>query len=106
MFEERKGVFMKQDNVVKISQYRETKDTRKYISLSAGKKGRVYSRGGRLWVDFYYLGARVREPSGLKDTQSNRHLVRKQLDLVTAEIQNGIFEFAKRFPHSKKRSTL
>jgi len=55
-------------------------------------------------LDFYYLGKRVREPSGLSDTNSNRKRVRKQLDLIIAEIENDLFQFAKRFPNSN--STL
>jgi len=91
---------MKQHKVIEITQFRERKESDR---LNAGKKGRVYSRGGKLWVDFYYLGERVRESSGLKDVSSNQHIVRKQLDLVVAEIENGVFEFAKRFHHSKKK---
>lgn len=68
-----------------------------------GKKGRVYSRGGLLWVDFRYLGERVREPSGLENTAANRQHLRKQLDLIVAEIENGVFRFAKRFPQSKRK---
>ncbi|MBW1863779.1 MAG: site-specific integrase [Deltaproteobacteria bacterium] len=96
---------MKHSKIIEISSYRKKRDKRREGDrLNDGKKGRVYSRGGKLWVDFYYLGERVREPSGLKDSPSNRQIVRKQLDLVTAEIENGIFEFAERFPHSKKKS--
>jgi integrase len=70
--------------------------------LNVGKTGRVYSRGGKLWVDFYYLGERVRERSGLDDTRANRELLRRKLDLVVSQIDNGIFEFGKSFAHSKK----
>ena len=99
-----RGFYMERLNVVEISRYRKSEEKkRKRGLLNAGKNGRVYSRGGKLWVDFHYLGERVREPSGLKDTSSNRSIVRKQLDLVVAEIQNGVFEFSERFPHSKKK---
>lgn len=54
-------------------------------------------------MDFRYLDERVREPSGLDDTPANRTAVRRQLDLVIAEIDNGVFKFAERFPHSKKK---
>ncbi|MGV8081019.1 MAG: Arm DNA-binding domain-containing protein [Syntrophales bacterium] len=67
------------------------------------KKGRVYGRQGKLWVDFRYRDHRVREPSGMKDTPANQKLLRKKLDLVLAEIDNGTFAFAKRFPYSRKR---
>lgn len=90
--------------VIEFPQNREEeKKVRKRDRFNAGKSGRVYVRGGQLWVDFHYRGLRVRERSGLKDTPSNRVKLRKQLDLVTAEIDNGVFEFAKRFPHSKQK---
>jgi integrase len=95
---------MQRSNVIELSRYRKRKDSQKNRDrLNAGRKGRVYNRSGRLWVDFRYLGERVREPSGLDDSQSNREMLRKQLDLVLTEIDNGIFEFAKRFPHSKRK---
>ena len=95
---------MRQAEIIEFPKNRKRKDRgRTSHKLNAGKKGRVYSRSGKLWVDFRYIGERVREPSGLKDNQSNRHTLRKQLDLIMAEIENGIFEFAKRFPHSKKK---
>lgn len=77
--------------------------SRKRDQLNAGKKGRVYTRGNKLWVDFYYLGERVRECSGLEDTPENRIEVRRQLDLVVAQIENGVLEFARTFPRSKKK---
>ena len=100
-----RGLFMKKLKVVEISRYRKDEEKkRKRSLLNARKKGRVYSRSGKLWVDFRYLDERVREPSGLKDTSSNKKIVRKQLDLVAAEIENGVFEFAERFPCSKKKA--
>jgi integrase len=80
------------------------KNSRKPDRLNAGKKGRVYTRGNKLWMDFYYLGERVRESTRLEDTPENRIEVRRNLDLVVAEIENGVFEFAKTFPDSKKKS--
>jgi len=77
--------------------------SRKRDRLNAGKRGRVYTRGNKLWVDFYYLGERVREPSGLEDTPENRIEARRQLDRVMAEIETGNFEFAKSFHYSKKK---
>jgi integrase len=98
----KRGLKMRQSNVVTITHYRNDDTRRRREHINAGKMGRVYSRGGRLWVDFYYLGERVREPSGLEDNPPNRIRVRKQLDLIMAEIENGVFEFKKRFPSSKK----
>jgi len=79
------------------------RDTRKSDRVNVGKTGRVYSRGGKLWVDFRYLGERVREASGLDDNPTNRGQLRKMLDLIVSEIGAGIFEFAKRFPHSRRK---
>jgi integrase len=99
-----KGLKMKKDNVIRFAQFREKeKQVRKTVSLNVGKKGRVYNRGGRLWIDFHYLGQRVRESSGLEYTHQNQLLVRKKLDLILAEIENEVFEFAKRFPHSRQK---
>jgi integrase len=70
--------------------------------LNAGKSGRVYARGGKLWVDFHYLGERVRESSGLDDNPANRTRLRKMLDLIVSQIENGLFEFGKSFPHSNR----
>jgi integrase len=91
-------------NIIRLSQYRETKQKHKKKKRpSQGKKGSVYARSGKLWVDFRYLGHRVREPSGLSVSRENKQQVRRQLDLIMAEIENGVFEFANRFPHSTKR---
>jgi hypothetical protein len=85
--------------VIDFTQYRDDDDRRPKRKRSKKRlKGSVYGRNGKLWVDFRYLGERVREPSGLADTPLNRKAVRKQLNLITAEIDNGLFEFAERFP--------
>jgi len=102
-------VFMLHAKVIKFTRDRDTakqpepEKLRPRAPINAGKNGRVYSRGGKLWVDFHYLGQRVREPSGLKDSPANQRQLRSQLDLVIAEIENGVFEFTKRFPHSSKK---
>jgi integrase len=95
---------MNQLQIVDLTQYRKKKkQAPKRKRPRSQTKGSVYSRGGNLWVDFRYLDERVREPSGLIDTAENCNTVRKQLDLIIAEIGNGIFEFAKRFPHSSRK---
>ena len=95
---------MNQLQIVDLTQYRKKKkQAPKRKRPRSQTKGSVYGRGGKLWVDFRYLDERVREPSGLTDTAENRKTVRKQVDLIIAEIENGIFEFAKRFPHSSQK---
>ena len=91
-------------SIVDLTQYRKSRKQKPKQKRPRSKsKGTVYSRGGKLWVDFRYLNERVREPSGLGDSTENRKSLRRQLDLIIAEIENGIFEFAKRFPHSSKK---
>ena len=96
---------MKQAILIDFPQNREKrKVNRTRDCVNVGKSGRVYNRGGKLWADFHYLGERIREPSGLRNSPANLRLLRQKLDLIVAEIENGIFEFAKRFPHSNKKA--
>ncbi|MBI9086286.1 MAG: site-specific integrase [Desulfobacterales bacterium] len=96
---------MKTCNVIDLSRYREDENRSESTSkrLKKSDKGSIYARGGKLWVNFRYLGERVREGSGLSDTKANRKLLRRQLDLIVAEIENGVFRFAKRFPQSRRK---
>jgi integrase len=50
-----------------------------------------------------YLGARVRESSGLPWSEKNARTVREQLDRIILAIKSETFRFAEAFPHSKKR---
>ena len=94
---------MQQAKIIDFPQTKASKrEPRNRDRLNAGKSGRVYARGNKLWVDFHYLGDRVREPSGLDDNPANRTRLRKMLDLIVTEIDNKIFEFGKRFPHSSR----
>ena len=63
---------MKQNKIINFTQYRTESDELQKRKRTKSKKGSVYSRGGKLWVDFRYLGERVREPSGLEDTAESR----------------------------------
>ena len=99
---DKKEVGMKQAQVLKISDFKPKKPCKK-DELNQGKRGSVYGRNGKLWVNFRYLNNRVREPVGLGDTPQNRITIRKKLDKVLAEIDSGKFEFARRFPYSKKK---
>jgi len=95
---------MKEAKVIYFPSHRTKKsEPRQTGQKTVDQRGRVYSRNSWLWVDFRYLGERVREPAGLKETQENREFIRRQLDLVVAEIANGVFEFARRFPKSSHK---
>lgn len=71
--------------------------------FNKNRQGSVRSINGKLYVDFIYLGERVREKAGLDDTKENAKLVRKQLDLVSAAIEARTFRYAEVFPKSRKR---
>ena len=88
-----KGITMLQHKVIDFTQYR-TKDDKPTVRKRKRKriKGSVYRRHGKLWVDFSYLGVRIREPSGLADTEFNRKAVRKQLNLIMADETAVVFE--------------
>ncbi|MGD8975676.1 MAG: DUF3596 domain-containing protein, partial [Desulfobacterales bacterium] len=67
---------MQQNKIINFTQYRtESDELQKRKRTKSHKKGSVYRRGGKLWVDFRYLGERVREPSGLDDTQLGRKTI-------------------------------
>jgi len=67
------------------------------------KNGSVRNINGKIYVDFIYLGERVREKTGLNWNARNEKDVRNQLDRIVMAINDGSFRFAKVFPHSKKK---
>ena len=70
--------------------------------INRNKEGSVRKINGKVYLDFMYLGKRVREPEGLKWTAKNASEVRKKrLDLIMAEIRTGTFRFAQWFPESR-----
>jgi integrase len=71
--------------------------------LNKNKVGSVRHTNGKVYIDFLYLGERVREPAGLDWNESNARHVREQLDKIIVSIKSGSFRFAEVFPHSKKR---
>jgi len=95
---------MGRTQILKISDYTEgSQRKRQRDKVNHSKKGSVYARSGKLWVDFRYMNQRVREPAGLENTEKNIRIVREKLDRILAEIERGEFEFARRFPYSKKK---
>jgi len=70
--------------------------------LNLNKEGSVREANGKVYVDFRYLGERVREPSGLVWNQKNTRHVRGQLDKIIVGIKSDAFRFAQVFPKSKK----
>ncbi len=73
------------------------------LNVKQKGNGSVIVRGGKLWVDFYYRGERVRESSGLDDTPANRDQTRKRLNTIMTTIEAGTLDFGKCFPNSRKK---
>ena len=67
-----------------------------------GNKMGVYSRNGKLWINFVYKGVRCFESLKLQDTKQNR----KYAERLLAEIKNKIaldtFNYQEYFPESKR----
>jgi integrase len=61
---------------------------------------------GRLYYDFYYKGVRCTEAAGLEATRENRKQAEKFMKLIAAEIDNGVFEYERHFPHGTKIEQL
>lgn len=70
--------------------------------INSNKLGSVRKVHDKVYVDFIYLGERVREPSGLIWNRKNEKIVREQLNRIMAAIEDGTFNFAKVFPDSRK----
>ena len=70
--------------------------------LNRNREGSVRKVNGKVYVDFMYLGERVRESSGLPWNDKNTKHVREQLDKIIVGIKSGTFRFGKVFPNSKK----
>jgi len=58
---------------------------------------RVRPESGLLFMDFKYLGRRLREQTALPDTPANRKRLQKALERIEAEIALGTFDYAKTF---------
>jgi len=70
--------------------------------LNQNKEGSVRKINKKVYVDFTYLGERVREPSGLPWNEQNARTIRQQLDKIIVAINSGTFRFREVFPNSKK----
>ena len=81
---------------------RPSKKYRKY-GLNRNKEGSVRKTNGKVYVDFVYLGERVRESSGLPWNEKNAKAVREQLDKIIVTIKLGTFRFGEVFHGSKNR---
>lgn len=87
----------------KIFPFPSKKKALRKAGLNRNRKGSVRSINGKLYVDFIYLGERVREKTGLDDTKENGKQVRQQLDRIIMAIESGTFRFTEVFPQSQKK---
>ncbi|MBZ0256426.1 site-specific integrase [bacterium] len=70
-------------------------------SINKNKFGSVRNVNGKVYVDFSYLGERVREQSNYVWSDENAKNVRDQLDRIDVAIKDGSFRFSTVFPNSK-----
>jgi integrase len=72
----------------------------RFVDRPEETKGSITRKSGskKLYVDFYYHGARIVKTTGMDDTQENREKAQKWLDRVMERIENGTFVFAEAFP--------
>ena len=61
---------------------------------------RARKENGLLFFDFRYQAARCREQTLLKDTAQNRKVMKKVLEQIEGDIEQGIFDYTKYFPNS------
>ncbi|WP_422155944.1 tyrosine-type recombinase/integrase [Vreelandella titanicae] len=69
-------------------------------------KVRQRKETGKLYLDFFYQGLRLREQTALKDTPTNRKKVEQLLAKVEAKILLDDLDYAEFFPRSKNLQKL
>ena len=92
-----------QAEVVKLPSSRRAVRKSRKSGVNRNKEGSVRKINGKVYVDFIYLGERVRESSELPWNEENVKSVREQLDKINVAIKTGTLRFAEVFPRSKKR---
>jgi integrase len=92
-----------QAKVVVFPQKRKRAERARKAGLNRSREGAARKINGKAFVDFMYLGERVRECSELGWNEKNTKLVREQLDKIIITIKSGTFRFAEVFPQSKNR---
>jgi integrase len=92
-----------QSRIVPFPRRRKSAEKPRKAGMNHNREGSVRRINGRVYVDFMYLGERVREPSGLDWNEKNAKIVREQLDRISLAIKGGTFRFAEVFPQSNNR---
>lgn len=89
--------------VIPFKRVRKDQGKVRKFGLNRNREGSVRKINGKAYVDFVYMGERVREPSGLNWDEKNAKIVREQLDRIIVSIKTGTFRFGEVFPRSKKK---
>jgi integrase len=89
--------------IIEFESIQSTKKSHRKCGINKNKDGSVRNINGKVYVDFMYLGERVRESSGLKWNSDNEKAVRQMLDKIIVQIDSNEFYFADIFPKSSKR---
>ena len=95
-----------QATIIKFPLSAKRSDNARKTGLNRNKEGSVRKLNGKVYVDFMYLGERVRESSGLAWSDKNAKHVREQLDKIIVGIKSGTFRYAEVFPNSKNADYL
>lgn len=90
-----------QATIIKFPLSEKRSDNARKSGLNRNREGSVRNLNGKVYVDFMYLGERVRESSDLAWNDKNARHVREQLDKITVSIKSGTFRYADVFPNSK-----
>ena len=87
-----------QTKVILFPQRKKRSEKSRKSGINYNKEGSVRNINGKIYVDFMYLGERVREPAKLKWNDINSKFVRRQLDKIIIDIESGNFSFSQVFP--------
>lgn len=60
------------------------------------------NRHGFLRICFRWQGVECREGTKLKNTPANRKLIQQRVNQIQYEIDHGLFEYRRHFPHGTK----
>ena len=90
-----------QATIIKFPLSAKRPDNTRKSGLNQNKEGSVRKLNGKVYVDFMYLGERVRESSDLVWNDKNAKHVREQLDKIIVGIKSDTFRYAEIFPNSK-----
>ena len=92
-----------QGNIVPFPIVEKRSGKHRKVGLNKNRGGSIRNINGKIYLDFIYLGERIREFSGLNWDKENAKEVRQQMDKIAISIKSGTFRFADVFPQSKKR---